>query len=51
VIISITTDADAPAILTLQRLAYRSDAELYGDETLPPLTETIDHSVPSSGTG
>ena len=33
---------DAPAILALQRLAYRSEAERYDDDTLPPLTETVD---------
>ncbi|WP_255989981.1 GNAT family N-acetyltransferase [Chitinolyticbacter albus] len=35
------TLADAPAILALQRLAYRSEAELYDDWTLPPLTQTL----------
>jgi hypothetical protein len=33
---------DAQAILDLQRLAYRSEAELYGDDKLPPLTETVE---------
>ncbi|WP_148716207.1 GNAT family N-acetyltransferase [Chitinolyticbacter meiyuanensis] len=32
---------DAPAILALQRLAYRSEAELYNDWNLPPLTQTL----------
>ncbi len=40
--ITTATDADAQAILELQRLAYRSEAELHGDDTLPPLTETLD---------
>lgn len=33
--------ADAEAILTLQKLAYRSEAERYGDFTIPPLTQTL----------
>ncbi|WP_211214726.1 GNAT family N-acetyltransferase [Chitiniphilus shinanonensis] len=32
---------DAPAILALQRLAYRSEAERYNDWNLPPLTQTL----------
>jgi ribosomal protein S18 acetylase RimI-like enzyme len=31
---------DAAEILALQRLAYRSEAELYGDFSIPPLTQT-----------
>jgi ribosomal protein S18 acetylase RimI-like enzyme len=42
VIITTASPEDADAILVLQRLAYRSEAELYGDDTLPPLTETLD---------
>jgi ribosomal protein S18 acetylase RimI-like enzyme len=34
--------SDAQAILTLQRLCYRREAELYEDETIPPLTQTLD---------
>ena len=41
-IITTATPEDAQAILDLQRLAYRSEVELYGDDTLPPLTETVD---------
>ena len=33
---------DLPSILTLQKLAYQSEAELVGDYTIPPLTQTID---------
>jgi GNAT superfamily N-acetyltransferase len=33
---------DARAILELQRCAYRSEAELYNDFTIPPLTQTPD---------
>ncbi len=35
------TPADAAAIHDLQRLAYRSEAELYGDWTIPPLVEPL----------
>lgn len=40
--ITSATLEDAQAILELQWLAYRSEAELYGDDKLPPLTETVD---------
>jgi GNAT superfamily N-acetyltransferase len=33
---------DAAAILELQKLAYQSEARLYDDWTLPPLTQTLD---------
>jgi hypothetical protein len=33
---------DAEAILTLQRLAYESEARLYNDWTLPPLTQSLE---------
>jgi ribosomal protein S18 acetylase RimI-like enzyme len=33
---------DAPAILALQKTAYKSEAEIYGDYTIPPLTQTLD---------
>lgn len=32
---------DAAEILTLQRAAYRSEAELYDDWTIPPLTQSL----------
>jgi len=32
---------DAPAILELQKLAYQSEARLYDDWKLPPLTQTL----------
>ena len=41
-IINTSSPEDAQAILDLQRLAYRSEALLYGDDKLPPLTETVD---------
>ena len=34
--------ADASEILALQRLAYRSEARLYGDWSLPPLTQSLE---------
>ncbi len=35
------TAADAEAILALQKLAYRSEAEIYGDFEIPPLRQTV----------
>ncbi len=32
---------DAAEILALQKLAYRSEAELHGDFTIPPMTQTL----------
>ncbi len=32
--------SDADALLALQRLAYRSEAEIYDDFTIPPLRQT-----------
>jgi ribosomal protein S18 acetylase RimI-like enzyme len=34
--------ADAAEILALQKLAYLSEAALYDDYTIPPLTQTLD---------
>ena len=34
--------ADLKAILVLQKLAYRSEAERYNDFSLPPLLQTLD---------
>ena len=42
VTISRASIADAEAILTLQKLAYQSEAKFYDDWTLPPLTQDID---------
>jgi len=36
------TPADAPEILALQRLAYQSEARLYGDWSIPPLTQSLE---------
>ena len=34
--------SDAQKILEIQKLAYQSEAEIYNDYTLPPLTETLE---------
>ena len=36
------TVEDAPAVLKLQHLAYQSEARLYDDWSIPPLTQTLD---------
>lgn len=36
------TLSDAEAILSLQKIAYQSEAELYGNYDILPLTQTID---------
>ncbi len=41
IIISRAQLADAAEILALQKLAYLSEAELYHDYNLPPLTQTL----------
>ncbi|SPE56500.1 NADH ubiquinone oxidoreductase 20 kDa subunit [Verrucomicrobia bacterium] len=33
---------DAPELLALQRIAYQSEAELYGDDSLPALQQTLE---------
>lgn len=35
------TLADAREILLLQKAAYRQEADLYNDDTIPPLTQTL----------
>lgn len=35
------TEDDAAEILALQHLAYQTEAALYGDDTLPPLRDTL----------
>jgi len=34
--------SDAEEILSIQKLAYRSEAEIYDDFTIPPLTQTLE---------
>ncbi|GGO51289.1 GNAT family N-acetyltransferase [Streptomyces lasiicapitis] len=41
VTISEATDTDAEQILKLQYLCYQSEAELYGDYSIEPLTQTL----------
>jgi len=36
------TVSDAEEILALQKLAYRSEAELYSDYGIPPMVQTLD---------
>lgn len=36
------TPADAPGLLALQRLAYQSEARLYGDWSIPPLIQSLE---------
>jgi ribosomal protein S18 acetylase RimI-like enzyme len=40
--IAIARVTDAEAILSLQRLAYQSEAELYHDFSIPPLLQTLE---------
>jgi GNAT superfamily N-acetyltransferase len=42
VIIEQASLEDAAAVLALQKTAYRSEAEIYGDHSIPPLTQTLD---------
>ncbi|MBN1934619.1 MAG: GNAT family N-acetyltransferase [Anaerolineae bacterium] len=43
--ISRATVDDAAEILALQKLAYRSEAEIYGDYTIQPLTQTLEETL------
>ncbi len=42
IVLAPATPSDAGEILTLQRAAYVTEAQLYGDAELPPLTEPLD---------
>lgn len=42
VTISAATEHDAEQILKLQYLCYQTEAELYGDYSIEPLTQTLD---------
>lgn len=42
VTISTAEESDAEKILKLQYLCYQSEAELYGDYSIEPLTQTLD---------
>jgi ribosomal protein S18 acetylase RimI-like enzyme len=41
--------ADAPAILALQKSAYLSEASLYNDNSIPPMTQTLEALVADFG--
>ena len=40
-IIERATVSDAEEIISLQRLAYKSEADLYNDYNIPPMTQTV----------
>lgn len=40
-IINLASREDAPEILVLQKLSYRSEADIYHDDQLPPLTQSL----------
>ncbi|WP_035840943.1 GNAT family N-acetyltransferase [Kitasatospora azatica] len=42
VIISVATEQDTEQILKLQYLGFQSEAELYGDWSIEPLTQTLE---------
>jgi predicted N-acetyltransferase YhbS len=48
--ISRAEGADLDRILSIQREAYRSEASLYDDFTIPPLVQTLDDLVAEFGT-
>ena len=41
-VVELAAVEDAPAILHLQKLAYRSEAAIYNDYTIPPLVQTLE---------
>ena len=41
--------SDAEEILALQKLAYRSEAELHDDYNIPPLTQTLEELISDFG--
>ena len=42
IVIAPATVGDAREILALQKLAYQSEAQIYQDYTIPPLTQTLE---------
>jgi ribosomal protein S18 acetylase RimI-like enzyme len=48
-LIEIAFPEDAPEIITLQKLAYQSEAEIYDDFSIPPLTQTQEEIVVDFG--
>ncbi|MEU5128318.1 GNAT family N-acetyltransferase [Streptomyces mobaraensis NBRC 13819 = DSM 40847] len=51
VTIAAATEDDAERILKLQYLCYQGEAELYGDYSLEPLTQTLDELRAELGAG
>ncbi|MEU3877713.1 MULTISPECIES: GNAT family N-acetyltransferase [Streptomyces] len=51
VTISAAAEADAERILKLQYLCYQSEAELYGDYSIEPLTQSLDDLRAELGRG
>ncbi len=43
--------ADLPAILSLQKLSYQSEAQLVNDFSIPPLTQTLEGITEDFNTG
>jgi GNAT superfamily N-acetyltransferase len=41
-VIAALTEADAGEVLTIQRAAFVSEAQIYGSADMPPLTQTLD---------
>ena len=41
VVIQVVTDEEAGELLTLRRAAFVSEAQIYGDPNIPPLTQTL----------
>jgi len=41
VIIQVVTDEEAGELLTLRRAAFVTEAQIYGDPNIPPLTQTL----------
>lgn len=48
-LISRANQKDIPEILALQKIAYRSEAELYGDESVPALAQTLEEITDDFG--
>ena len=44
-IVELAKVEDAKEILNLQKLAYESEAEIYNDLTIPPLTQTLEEII------
>ena len=51
IIIDTATAADAGELLVVQRSAYVSEAQRYGDPFIPPLVETLDEVVAAIAAG